>query len=72
MRKLLFVIVLLASALPLAAAQASSSKTRFAPAPYAGQCGLPLAQPIWMEFGWPTPEPGMPAPVLGYSWFKVV
>jgi hypothetical protein len=56
LRKLLFVIVLVASALPLAAAQASSTRTRFAPTPYAGQCGLPVAQPIWMEFGWPTPQ----------------
>jgi hypothetical protein len=25
-----------------------------APAPYAGQCGLPAAQPLWLEFGWPN------------------
>jgi len=56
LRKLLLVIVLAVAALPLAAAQASQSRPRFAPAPYAGQCGLPLAQPIWMEFGWPTPQ----------------
>jgi hypothetical protein len=26
-----------------------------APAPYAGQCGIPAAQPVWADFGWPTP-----------------
>ena len=39
--------------------------------PYAGQCGLPVAQPIWAEFGWPTDAfnaiLGKPGIVLGAS-----
>ncbi|HEY2074615.1 MAG TPA: hypothetical protein VGG88_13640, partial [Gaiellaceae bacterium] len=27
-----------------------------APPPYAGQCGLPAAQPVWMEFGYQFPQ----------------
>jgi hypothetical protein len=43
-----------------------------APAPpYAGQCGLPASQPLWAEFGWPTPSYesifGKPGIVLGAS-----
>lgn len=26
------------------------------PPPYAGQCGLPPTQPVWMEFGWQIPQ----------------
>ena len=26
------------------------------PAPYAGQCGLPAAQPLWAEFGYQNPQ----------------
>lgn len=26
------------------------------PPPYAGQCGLPATQPVWMEFGWQIPQ----------------
>lgn len=26
------------------------------PAPYAGQCGLPATQPVWMEFGYQFPQ----------------
>jgi hypothetical protein len=40
-------------------------------APYAGQCGLPSAQPLWAEFGWPTPAYeaifGKPGIVVGAS-----
>jgi hypothetical protein len=39
--------------------------------PYAGQCGLPAAQPLWAEFGWPTPAYeaifGKPGVVVGAS-----
>ena len=39
--------------------------------PYAGQCGLPASQPLWAEFGWPTPSYesifGKPGIVLGAS-----
>ena len=42
-------IVVCAAAL-VAAAPAPAA----APASYAGQCGLPVAQPIWADFGWPT------------------
>jgi hypothetical protein len=39
--------------------------------PYAGQCGLPATQPIWMEYGWPLPEYnpifGKPGIVVGSS-----
>ncbi|HEY8704247.1 MAG TPA: hypothetical protein VIL98_05800 [Gaiellaceae bacterium] len=39
--------------------------------PYAGQCGLPAAQPLWAEFGWPTPAYeaifGKPGIVVGAS-----
>src|SRR5204862_6553406 len=53
-RKLLLFIVVVAAALPLGLAQAGPGPRRAAP-PYAGQCGLPLAQPIWGEFAWPLP-----------------
>jgi hypothetical protein len=39
--------------------------------PYAGQCGLPATQPLWAEFGWPTPAYeaifGKPGIVVGAS-----
>jgi hypothetical protein len=39
--------------------------------PYAGQCGLPASQPLWAEFGWPTPAYeaifGKPGVVVGAS-----
>jgi hypothetical protein len=49
------VFVLLGTALPLGFAQTGSRPRAAALPPYAGQCGLPLAQPIWMEFAWPLP-----------------
>jgi len=51
-RKLLLLFLLLA--LP-SLASAATPRT-FAPAPYAGQCGLPAEQPLWFEFGWPDPS----------------
>lgn len=63
MKKLL--VLLLFVAVPASAHAAS------APAPYAGECGLPATQPIWMDFGWPS-DPynailGKPGIVLGAS-----
>ena len=48
--KKLFVLALLVAAWPASAHAAAP------PAPYAGQCGLPVTQPIWAEYGWTTPE----------------
>jgi hypothetical protein len=44
--------LLLLLALPSVASAASPRSAQ--PAPYAGQCGLPAAQPLWLEFGWPS------------------
>jgi hypothetical protein len=65
-KKLAGLIVVCAAMLGAAPALGAST-----PAPYAGQCGLPVVQPIWMEFGWPT-DPynailGKPGIVLGAS-----
>lgn len=40
-----------------------------APAPYAGQCGLPATQPVWFDFGQTYLEPifGQPGVVVGIS-----
>ena len=63
MKKLL--VLLLFLAVP------ASARAANAPAPYAGECGLPATQPIWMDFGWPS-DPfnailGKPGIVLGAS-----
>ncbi len=66
MKKLALLIALSAAALGAAPALGAS-----APAPYAGQCGLPVAQPIWMDYGWPTDAYnaifGKPGIVIGSS-----
>jgi hypothetical protein len=53
------------------AAWPASAHAAASPPSYAGQCGLPVAQPIWMEYGWSTPEftniLGKPGMVLGAS-----
>jgi hypothetical protein len=49
-KKLLLPLVLLVLALPSSASPAAKP-----PAPYAGECGLANAQPLWFEFGWPDP-----------------
>jgi len=68
-QKLAGLIVVGAAALVLGAAPAWARTV--APAPYAGQCGLPVAQPIWAEFGWPTDAfnaiLGKPGIVIGAS-----
>src|SRR3954467_11593395 len=48
------VLLLLLLALPSLASAANPRP--LGPAPYAGQCGLPAVQPLWFEFGWPTPS----------------
>jgi hypothetical protein len=68
LKKLAPLIVLCAALLSLGAgAQAASVPLP----PYAGQCGLPSAQPLWAEFGWPTPAYeaifGKPGVVVGAS-----
>jgi hypothetical protein len=45
-------LLLLLFALPSIASAASPRTAQ--PAPYAGQCGLPVTQPLWLEFGWPN------------------
>jgi hypothetical protein len=47
--KKLLLLLVLCLALPSSASAAAKP-----PAPYAGQCGLPAAQPLWLEFGWPN------------------
>ena len=42
--------------LVVVAAWPASAHAAAPPASYAGQCGLPVAQPIWAEYGWTTPE----------------
>jgi hypothetical protein len=49
-RKLLSFIVFCAATVFAGPANGAAS-----PAPYMGQCGLPATQPLWAEFGWPTP-----------------
>ena len=71
MQKLAGLILVGAAALVLGAAPAWAASQPWPPAPYAGTCGLPLAQPIWADFGWPTdqfnPIFGKPGIVLGAS-----
>ncbi|HEY5058374.1 MAG TPA: hypothetical protein VII51_05100 [Gaiellaceae bacterium] len=58
--------LLVAAALLPATAHAAAP-----PAPYAGQCGVPATQPVWADFGWPSPPYnaifGKPGIVLGAS-----
>ncbi len=61
-------IVIAAAVLSLGAGAQGAS----VPLPsYAGQCGLPQSQPLWAEFGWPTPAYeaifGKPGIVVGAS-----
>ena len=67
LKKLLLIAVTLAF---LAVGSAGGAKPRVATsAPYAGQCGLPATQPVWMEFGQTYLEPvfGRPGVVVGGS-----
>jgi len=50
LRKLLALPLLLVAAWPASAHAAAPIP------PYAGQCGLPATQPIWMDYGWPLPQ----------------
>ena len=67
MVKKLYLLVVLG----LLALAPSSAQGAAAPPPYAGQCGLPATQPLWAEFGWPTPAYeaifGKPGVVVGAS-----
>jgi hypothetical protein len=64
--KKLFLLLVLLLALPSSASTATSPR---APAPYAGQCGLPSTQPIWFDFGQTYLEPifGQPGIAIGAS-----
>lgn len=67
MKKVLLALVLLVL---LSVVSGASART-FPLAPYAGECGLPATQPIWMEFGWPNAPfdaiLGKPGIVIGAS-----
>jgi hypothetical protein len=65
--KKLFLLLLLSVVLVGSAAGAPPRAA--APAPYAGQCGIPMAQPVWFEFGQPYLQPvfGKPGVVVGTS-----
>ncbi|MDX6486423.1 MAG: hypothetical protein QOF43_1576, partial [Gaiellaceae bacterium] len=68
MKRLLLSSVICAAL--LAVGPASGAKPAAAtPAPYAGLCGLPATQPIWMEFGQTYLQPifGRPGVVVGAS-----
>jgi hypothetical protein len=63
-------LLLAVSAALLAVGPATGAKPRAAaPAPYAGQCGLPASQPLWFEFGQTYLEPvfGKPGVAIGTS-----
>jgi hypothetical protein len=65
-------VVLIVTCAALSALGPASASARSVPLPpYAGQCGLPATQPLWAEFGWPTPAFnaifGKPGIVLGAS-----
>jgi hypothetical protein len=64
LKKLLLLIVICAATLVAGPAHAAST-----PAPYAGQCGLPAAQPLWMDFGSIPYEStfGRPGVIIGAS-----
>ncbi len=65
-----FATLLVLCAVMLAFGQGAQGAGAPAP-PYAGQCGLPATQPLWAEFGWPTPAYeaifGKPGIVIGAS-----
>jgi hypothetical protein len=63
-RKLLSLIVFCAATVVAGPAHGAAT-----PAPYAGQCGLPAAQPLWMDFGSTSYESvfGRPGVILGAS-----
>src|SRR3954463_6202232 len=63
--KRLFLLI----ALVFAASASGATPRVAAPAPYAGQCGLPATQPVWAEFGQTYLEPvfGQAGVVIGAS-----
>ncbi|MHB8651018.1 MAG: hypothetical protein ACYDBR_12720, partial [Gaiellaceae bacterium] len=52
MKSFSFVLAVLLAAVGAGARVAPAAPAQ---APYAGQCGLPATQPVWLEYGWPTP-----------------
>jgi hypothetical protein len=68
MKKLLLLLVVCGALGALGSASAGPPRTA-APAPYAGQCGIPATQPVWFEFGQPYLQPvfGKPGVVVGTS-----
>ena len=66
MKKLFLPLIV---ALALAGSAAGASPRTAVPAPYAGTCGIPAAQPVWFEFGQPYLQPvfGKPDVVVGTS-----
>jgi hypothetical protein len=63
--------VAVALILVCAAALFATPANAAAPPVYAGQCGIPVAQPVWADFGWPTDAfnaiLGKPGIVIGAS-----
>ena len=69
MKKLLGILLVLSAALLSIGSGAQGASVPLPP--YAGQCGLPSTQPLYAEFGWPTPAYeaifGKPGIVVGAS-----
>jgi hypothetical protein len=68
MKSLFSFLVTCAALVALGPASAANPRAA-APAPYAGQCGLPVTQPLWMDFGQPAFQAifGKPGVVVGAS-----
>ena len=68
-KKLVGILAGCAAVAALGPASAGGASRQAAPAPYAGQCGVPSTQPIWFDFGWPEYAStfGRPGVVLGIS-----
>jgi hypothetical protein len=62
-------LLLLLLSVVLVSSAAGAPPRVAAPAPYAGQCGIPATQPVWFEFGQPYLQPifGKPGVVVGTS-----
>ena len=62
-------LLLLLLSVVLVSSAAGAPSRAAAPAPYAGQCGIPATQPVWFDFGQPYLQPvfGKPGVVVGTS-----
>jgi len=62
-------LLLLSLSVVLVGSAAGAPPRAAAPAPYAGQCGIPATQPVWFEFGQSYLQPvfGQPGVVVGTS-----